>query len=107
MEAKMGKHRKWSTSVKFEVALLMIKGEATINDICKRYEIAPSQAKAWKKQLLEQGVNVFEKASKSLEVENKLEREQSKLYEKIGQLTIERDFLKKVWGKFQGNNDEN
>jgi len=103
----MGKHRKWSSAVKFEVALLMIKGESTINDICKRYEIAPSQATQWKKQLLDQGVNVFEKAGKTAEAEIKLEREQGKLYEKIGQLTVERDFLKKVWGKFHGNSDEN
>lgn len=103
----MGKHRKWSPAIKFEVALLMIKGESTINDICKRYEIAPSQATAWKKQLLRQGSNVFEKANKAAESENRLEREQGKLYQKIGQLTVERDFLKKVWNKFQGNDDEN
>jgi len=103
----MGKHRKWSAATKFEVALLMIKGEATVNDICKRYEIAPSQAKAWKKQLVDQGANVFERANKQLESENKLEREQSQLYEKIGQLTVERDFLKKVWSKFHGSSDEN
>jgi transposase len=87
--------------------MLMIKGESTINGICKRYEIAPSQATAWKKQLLDQGANVFEKAGKVAEAETRLEREQGKLYEKIGQLTVERDFLKKVWNKFQGSNDEN
>lgn len=103
----MGKHRKWSPATKFEVALIMIKGESTINDICKRYEISPSQATAWKKQVIEQGANVFEKTSKTSELESKLEREQGKLYEKIGQLTVERDFLKKVWSKFQGSGDEN
>jgi transposase len=103
----MAKHKKWSPAVKFEIALLAIKGETTLNDICKRYEVAPSQVKAWKKQLLEQGSNVFSKGDKAAtEAVNKLGQEQGKLYEKIGQLTMERDFLKKVWDKFQGNKDD-
>ena len=103
----MAKHKKWSPALKFEIALLALKGEQTINEICKRYEVAPTQVKDWKKQLLEQGVEIFSKASAKNDAANKLENEQSKLYEKIGQLTVERDFLKKVWGKFQGNSDEN
>jgi transposase len=103
----MSQKKKWSSSAKFEIALLAIKGEATINEICKRYAVAPSQVHAWKKQLLEQGANLFsknEKAEKSITTE--LERKQSKLYEKIGQLTVERDFLKKSWEKLPGNGDE-
>jgi transposase len=108
VEEEMAKHKKWLPSIKFEIALLAIKGETTLNDICKRYEVAPSQVKAWKKQLIEQGANLFIKSDKAAEeIANKLEREQSKLYEKIGELTVERDFLKKVWRKFQGSNDEN
>ncbi len=104
----MAKHKKWSPTVKFEIALLAIKGEMTINDICKRYDVAPTQVKAWKKQLLDQGEDLFTKGDKvAKEVAIKLERDQSKLYEKIGQLTMERDFLKKAWGKFQQSNEEN
>lgn len=104
----MARNKKWLPSVKFEIALLALKDEMTLSDICKRYEVAPSQVKAWKKQLLEQGANLFVKNDKTAEeAANKLEREQSKLYEKIGQLTVERDFLKKVWSKFQGSSDEN
>lgn len=104
----MGKHKKWPPALKFEIALSAIKGDTTLNDICKRYEVAPSQVKAWKKQLLEQGLDIFAKNSKTMDdTAQKLERDQSKLYEKIGQLTVERDFLKKVWGKFQGNDEEN
>ena len=88
--------------------LLTLKGQTTLNEICKRYEVAPSQVHAWKKQFLEQGANLFLKSDKSvIETTAKAEQERSKLYETIGQLTVERDFLKKVWGKFQGNNDEN
>jgi len=104
----MARHKKWLPAVKFEIALLALKGETTLSDICKRYEVAPSQVKDWKKQLLEQGASLFVKNDKAAEeATHKLEREQGKLYEKIGQLTVERDFLKKVWVKFQGDSDEN
>lgn len=101
--------KKWSPSAKFEIALLAIKGETTLNEICTRYQVAPSQVHAWKKQLLEQGADLFAKNSnKAAETTAlELERKQGKLYEKIGQLTVERDFLKKSWNKFQGNDDEN
>lgn len=106
----MVQKKKWSASAKFEIALSAIKGETTLNEICKRYTVAPSQVHAWKKQLLEQGSLLFsdrEKAKATEEATNKLEREQSKLYEKIGQLTVERDFLKKVWNKSQERSDNN
>jgi transposase len=103
----MARNKKWSASQKFEIALLALKNETTLNEICKRYEVAPSQVHAWKKQLLEQGAQLFTKTDKAaIEAANKLERDQGKLYEKIGQLTVERDFLKKVWDKFHGGKDE-
>lgn len=104
----MGQKKKWSGSAKFEIALLAIKGEMTLNEICKRYEVSPSQVHVWKKQLLEQGAQLFAKNDKAAVIAAiELERKQSKLYEKIGQLTIERDFLKKILGKLPGNGDDN
>ncbi len=102
----MARKRKWSPTAKFEIALLAVKGEMTLNEICKRYEVAPSQVHVWKKQLLEQGAQLFFKNGKATEASDKVEREQNKLYEKIGQLTVERDFLKKAWCKFQGSSEE-
>ena len=100
--------KKWSPATKFEIALLAIKGESTINEICTRYQVAPSQVHEWKKQLLEQGAELFAKGTKSSETAAlEVERKHGKLYEKNGQLTGERDFLKKSWNKFQGNSDEN
>ncbi len=103
----MSKRKNWSPSEKFKIALLAIKGEATLNEICKQYQVAPSQVHAWKKQLLEQGAYLFSKGQKgSKSSETELERKQSQLFAKIGQLTVERDFLKKSWDRFQGNDDE-
>ena len=102
----MAQKKKWSPSAKFEIALLAIKGETTINEICKRYEVAPSQVHEWKKQLLEQGAQLFSKGDKAAEAASAdLERMQRQLYEKIGKLTVERDFLKKSWEKLPGNGD--
>jgi transposase len=103
----MSQKKKWSAAAKFEIALLALKGETTLNEICKRYDVAPSQVHAWKKQLLEQGSQLFAKADKATAVvaENH-ERVQRQLYEKIGELTVERDFLKKSWRKFHGRTDE-
>jgi transposase len=101
----MAKRKKWSAASKFEIALQMLKGEQTLNDICKRYEVAPTQVKAWKKQLVEQGTEIFSKAALKADTAKEAEHEQGKLYEKIGQLTMERDFLKKVLGKFHGDDD--
>ena len=103
----MAQKKKWSPAQKFEIALLAIKAEMTLNDICKRYTVAPSLVHKWKKQLLEQGAELFANNDKSAaEATDKLEREKGKLFEKIGQLTVERDFLKKVWGKYHGMNDD-
>lgn len=104
----MSRNKKWSASVKFEIAFLAVKGETTLNEICKRYEVSPSQVSVWKKELLERGIQIFSKNDKVSDTKvMKLERKQGKLYEKIGQLIIERDFLKKSYGKLTGDGDEN
>lgn len=102
----MSKKKKWSAIAKFEIALMALKGDVTLNEICKRYAVAPSQVHAWKKQLLEQGAQVFSKVEKVSVVSAEHERKQQGLYEKIGQLTVERDYLKKCWGKLHENNDD-
>jgi transposase len=99
----MSRKKRWSSASKFEIALLVIKGETTINEICKRYEVAPSQVYAWKKQLLEQGAQLFNQADKAVAVQADREKVLQELYAKIGQLTVERDFLKKAWGKLHEN----
>lgn len=103
----MSKKKKWSAAAKFEIALLAIKGETTLNEICKRYTVAPSQIHAWKKELLGRGAELFGKADKGQKNTVNHEDAQRALYEKIGQLTVERDFLKKSWNKFHEKDEEN
>lgn len=102
----MVKHKKWSSAVKFEIVLQVLKSEKTLAEICKRYEVAPSQVHAWKKDFLGSGAQVFDRKEKAVVDSELIEKKEKTLYETIGQLTVERDFLKKVWSKLHGKDDK-
>lgn len=98
----MIKKKKWTSEAKFTIVLEVLKGERTLSELCNKYNVAPSQVHAWKKQLLEQGSQVFDKSNKEAKAQATQAVEQKMLYEKIGTLTVERDFLKECWSKLQG-----
>lgn len=85
--------RKHPASFKAKVALEVIKGMETINQICSRYSIHPTQAHQWKQLLLNNMENVFSaKPRNELTAKNEIIEE---LYKQIGQLKVELDWLKK------------
>ena len=83
--------RKHSPTFKAKVALEAVKGEETVAQLAARYEVHPGQIQAWKKALLEGASGVFNgnhgKRQKSDEALV------ARLYQQIGQLKVERDFL--------------
>lgn len=97
--------KKYSSGFKFRVALSATKNDRTITQICQEYEVAPSLVHKWKQQLLTFGAEAFDKAKNGSTKKANSDKKTAKLYEKIGQLTIERDFLKKNWGKFEEQSD--
>ncbi len=94
----MGKERKRFTGAfKAKVALEAIKGVKSVNELAGLYGVHPTQIAAWKKRVLE---GVPELLADGREGKDKQEREAlvAQLYQQIGQLKVECDFLKKKSG---------
>ena len=90
MERKL---KKRDCELKFKVALEALKGELTLSQIVSKYDIHPKQVTDWRDQLLNEGEMVF--IPKTSLRKTKTDHETDDLIKKIGQLTIEIDFLKK------------
>lgn len=90
----MAKRRKRrSAKFKFDVALEAAKGLQTTSQIASEREVHPNQISQWKKQLLEEGASIFNKKT-SLKEKRQAKREKE-LYEQIGRLKMELEWLKK------------
>jgi transposase-like protein len=96
--------RKHDAIFKAKVAIDAIKNDMTISEICNKHSIGPTQVKNWKSELLDQAATVFAKEGKASAV-NDNSQLLAILERKIGQLTIENDFLKKNLLKFPGKID--
>lgn len=84
--------RKFTSAFKAKVAIEALKERYTLSELAQRYELHPNQISAWKKEFLSKAEGVFDGPKKSDQEE---EIDVEKLYSKIGQLEVERDFLKK------------
>lgn len=94
----MSKTRKqYTKALKFKVAIEMIKGSKSIAELIKEYGVNQSVLQKWKKQLLDSGANIFDGSVKMGDQSQQAEIDS--LQRKIGQLTMEVDFLKKVSSK--------
>lgn len=84
------KRRNHSTAFKAKVAVAALKGDRTQAELAEDFDIHPNQIMDWRKQLLENADQVFGRSEKLAE-ESEFKRKE--LHAKIGQLTMERDFL--------------
>lgn len=85
--------RKHTPEFKARVALEAIKGLNTINEIAAKYEVHPVQVGTWKKELLERVPEVFERKNATKDPD--IEQERARLERKVGQLSMEVDWLEK------------
>jgi transposase-like protein len=86
------KRRRYDGAFKAKVGLEALKGIKTVSQIAKEFEVHPVQVSQWKNQVMERLPDVFEGGAEREVVDEALV---TKLHEKIGQLSVENDFLKK------------
>ncbi len=93
----MSRIKNYSNDFKFRVAVEMIKGDLTITEIMSKYQVPRSVVSRWKKQLLDNGSELFKSGNntKNLIEDNAIE----KLHATIGKLKVENDFLQKASAK--------
>ena len=93
----MSKRRRFSAEFKARVALDALSGEMTLSELASKYKIHPNQVSIWKKQAKELIVAGF--SGKVQSRKSQEENDLKELHAKIGQLTIENDFLQKAFAR--------
>ena len=94
----MGKRTVYSGAYKAKVVIEVLRGEKQIGEIASREGINPTMLARWRQEFEENAARVFDENKREQELKRKeqeLERDRSVLLQTVGQLTIERDWLKK------------
>ena len=94
------KRRRFSAAEKAKIALAAIKGEMTISEMVSKYSVHATQISQWKKRALSQLPEAFSGKQKQVDAEHTSVL--SELYEQIGRLKVENEFLKKKCDLFTG-----
>src|SRR5438067_2014022 len=95
----MKRKRKSHTAVfKAQVALTAVRGDKTVSELASVHGVHPTMIHAWKKQLVDNAGELFQNGAKTSSAEH--EAVQAQLYEQIGRLKTELDWLKKKAASF-------
>lgn len=86
---KKKSRQKHSAAFKAKIALAVIQGQETVPELARRYKLHAHQIYTWKREFLENAEKVFERDDGPSESASR----EKELLQKIGELTVERDFL--------------
>ena len=87
--------RKFTAAFKAKVAIEAIRERETLAELSSRFEVHPTMISKWKQEFIERSSEIF----RTKPVEEGFDLERQKLYAKIGELEIQRDWLKKISGE--------
>jgi transposase-like protein len=89
-----GKRKQHTAAIKAQVALAAVKGDKTVNELASHYGVHPTLIHAWKKHLLAGAEAVFANGAKA-QAATDVEAQKAELFEQIGRLKMELEWLKK------------
>ncbi len=92
------KRRNHSNAFKAKVALAAVKGDRTMAELADQFQVHPNQIQTWKKKLIQDAEEVFDKGHSGKHNE---EGQIKELHAKIGELSMGKDFLSKALGRTQ------
>ena len=95
----MAKRKQIGSGQKARAAIAAIKEQKTVSELARQHKVHSTQIHAWKKKLLEGAAELFERG-RSGSREQEFKQRESELFEEIGRLKMELEWLKKKAAKF-------
>jgi transposase-like protein len=95
--------KRYDKDFKAKVAIEATKGEKTLQELALQFEVHPNMIAQWKRLLIEQAAQLFEKTGKGNAEAEIAERKTDQLFRQIGQLQVENDYLKKKYRQLYGS----
>lgn len=96
----MAKRRQFTDEFRAKVALEALREELTLPELAKKYDVHPNQISTWKRKAIENMADIF--SSKKEKQKDNHEAEIKELHAKIGQLSVENDFLSQAFSRSLG-----
>jgi transposase-like protein len=94
----MGRRKNHPAAFKAQVALAAVRGDRTVNELAAQFGVHPTLIHDWKKRLLAGAATIFEGVTKAPAADG--EAKQAELFEQIGRLKVELDWVKKKAASF-------
>ena len=88
-----GQRKRHTDQFKFQIAMEAIKNDQTVNQLASKHGLHPSQISQWNRQLLDEGATVF--STTTAQQLRQQETLQAELYEQIGRLKMDLEWLEK------------